>query len=259
MKKYILTYQNNIRDLGGLIGFNNRPIKYGKLFRGGALIKVKKQDIPIINSFHLTDVVDFRSSIEFKYRPDYQIEGVTYHNLPTLKEDDKKEMEVQQNDDGNLLWFIKPGDTGHNHLRRTYDELATTDVAINAYKEFFKILTSSNDKTIYFHCSQGKDRAGFAAFLLEIALGASCEDALEDYLISNKAMESRVDTLLKYVEDKPFYNEQYRQSLFDVFAAKEEYLQSVIKKMNELYGGTMDFIQNVLEVDIDKLREIYLD
>ena len=259
MKTYELTFQKNIRDIGGLVGLNNRPIKYGKLFRGGALIKVKDVDVSIVESFHLTDIVDFRSTIEFKYRPDYQIKGVTYHNFPTLKEDKKKEKEVAFHDDGNLLWFIQPGDTGFNHLKRTYDELVVTKEAINAYKKFFKLLVSSNDKTIYFHCSQGKDRAGFAAFLIEMALGVSYDDAMEDYLLSNVAMEVRAESLLRSVEDKKFFNEEYKQSLFDVFSAKKEYIDSVINKMNELYGGTMNFIQNILKVDIDKLREIYLD
>ena len=259
MKTYELSFQKNIRDLGGLVGFNNRRIKDHKLFRGGALIKVKEEDIPIIESFGLTDVVDFRSQIEFEYRPDYRIKGVTYHNLPTLKADPSKEKEVAIHDDGNLLWFIQPGDTGFNHLRRTYDEFVTTEEAVNAYRKFFKLLTSSDDKTFYFHCSQGKDRAGFAAFLIEIALGVSENDAMEDYLLSNIAMEKRADSLLRSVKDKSFYTDEYRQSLFDVFSAKKEYLESVINKMNELYGGTMLFIQDALKVDIDKLREIYLE
>ena len=261
MKKYQLSFQKNIRDLGGLTGYEGHHIKYGKLFRGGALIKVQEEDIPIIESFHLTDVVDFRTSVEFEYRPDYRIEGVKYHNLSALKEEEehKGNKEVQLNEDGNLLWFIKKGDTGFDHLRKTYDHFVTTEEGIKAFKDFFSILLSSDDLVVYFHCSQGKDRAGFAAYLIETALGVSYEDAMEDYLLSNEAMESRVQRLIASVEDKSFYNEEYHQSLLDVFSAKKEYLDSVIRKMVELYGSTMNFITNILEVDVDRLRKIYLD
>lgn len=261
MKQYQLTFQKNIRDLGGLVGYQGKKIKYGKLFRGGALIKVKEEDVPIIESFHLTDVVDFRTSVEFEYRPDYRLEGVRYHNLSALKEEEhhKGNKEVQLNEDGNLLWFIKEGDNGFGHLKRTYDHFVTTEEGIKAFKDFFKLLELPEDNVIYFHCSQGKDRAGFAAYLIETALGVSYEDAMEDYLLSNEAMEMRVDILLKSVEDKPFFNEEYRQSLFDVFSAKKEYLDSVINKMDELYGGTINFIKDFLEVDIDKLRDKYLE
>ena len=259
MKQYQLNHQKNIRDLGGLFGYQGRHIKYGKLFRGGALLKVKEEDIPIIESFHLTDIVDFRTSVEFEFRPDYQIKGVKYHNISALRENNDEKKEVQSYEDGNLLWFVKEGDTGFEHIRRTYEEFATSKEGIKAYKEFFKVLLSSNDRVVYFHCSQGKDRAGFAAFLIETALGVSEEDIMDDYLLSNIAMKSRLQNLINSVKDKPFYNEQYHQSLIDVFSVRKEYLEAVINKMDELYGGTLNFIKDVLEVDIDKLRDIYLE
>ena len=259
MKQYQLNFQKNIRDLGGLKGENGRSIKYGRLFRGGALIKVIDEDIPTINSFHLTDVVDFRSTSEFKYRPDYKIEGVRYHNLPTLKDNDNENKDVKKDEDGNLLWFVKPGDTGYNHLKKTYDDFVIIEESIRAYKAFFKLLQDDEDRVVYFHCSQGKDRAGFAAYLIETALGVSYEDAIEDYLLSNVAMELRVQRLIDKVKDQPFYDEDYHQSLLDVFSAKKEYLDSVIKKMDELYGGTINFMTNILEVDIQKLKDKYLE
>ena len=256
MKQYQLTFQKNIRDLGGLVGYQGKKIKYGKLFRGGALIKVKEEDVPIIESFHLTDVVDFRTSAEFEYRPDFRIKGVEYHNISVLRE---KGFEAKAYEDGNLLWFVQEGVTGFEHIRKTYEEFVTFKEGIKAYKGFFELLLSSNDKTIYFHCSQGKDRAGFAAFLVETALGVSEKDIMDDYLLSNIAMESRLQNLIDSVKDKPFYNEEYHQSLIDVFSVRKEYLEAVINKMNELYGSTLNFIKNVLKVDIDKLRDIYLE
>lgn len=259
MKEYRLTFQKNIRDLGGLIGFNNRRIKEGRLYRGGALIKVKEEDVPTIKSFKLTDIVDFRTNIEHKYRPDYQIEGVSYHNFSTFKANPKEEAEVRKYDDGNLLWFIEEGDDGFKHLKKTYDSFVLAKEGKEAFKNFFKVLLSKDDIVVYFHCSQGKDRAGFAAYLLEIALGVSHEDAFKDYLLTNVAMEEKIKHLLPMVENKEYYDEEYRKSLIDVFSAKEEYLNSAISKANEHYGSIMNFLTKELEVDIDKLRELYLE
>ena len=135
----------------------------------------------------------------------------------------------------------------------------TTEEGIKAFGDLFKILLSSDELVVYFHCSQGKDRAGFAAYLIETALGVSYEDAMEDYLLSNEAMELRVQKLIASVEDKSFYNEEYHQSLLDVFSAKKEYLDSVINKMTELYGSPMNFITDILKVDVNELRKIYLE
>ena len=63
----------------------------------------------------------------------------------------------------------------------------------------------------YFHCSQGKDRAGLAAYFLEIALGVSKEDALNDYFLTNEAMEIRIKNLKEQVKNEHFYNKKYEK------------------------------------------------
>ena len=159
--------------------------------------------------------------------------------------------------DGNLLWFLEDQTSGFEHLRKVYREFVTTKEGVYALSKFFEII-SKDDVVTYFHCSQGKERTGFAAYLLEIALGLSEEEAMEDYLLSNIAMEKRAEALLRSVEYKPFYNEEYKKNLTDVFSTKVEYMQSAIDAMNELYGSTMGFIVNGLGVDIDRLKELYL-
>ena len=259
MKVIELSKQKNIRDIGGMITKDGHHIKYGKLYRGNALHRVNEDDIKIIDSFNLTDIIDFRSRDEFEAIPDYVPLGTKLHNIPVLRVgNDNKERREMKGTDGNLLWFLEDNVSGHDHLMHVYEEFVTTKEGRDAFKEFFRIILQDNVVS-YFHCSQGKDRTGFAAYLTEIALGVSHEDALADYLLSNVAMKSKIDHLTKMVEDKPFYNETYQQSLIDVFSTKEDYLNIAIKAMNEKYGGTLNFIKNVLEVDIDKLKELYLE
>ena len=257
MKQYQLNNQKNIRDMGGLVGYQGRPIKYGKLFRGGALLKVKEEDIPIIESFHLTDIVDFRAKAEFINRPDHKFDNVRYHNLATFEHDLKEDQ--KKHEDGNLLWFVNEGDSGFNHLLRTYRELICLKEPQEAYRTFFKVLLSNDNNVVYFHCSQGKDRAGLAAYFIETALGVDFETIKKDYLMSNIAMEDKKASLIKQVENLPFYNETYKQDLIDVFSAKLEYLEGAIEVLNKEYGGTISYLENVLNVNIKKLRELYLE
>ena len=257
MRVYELSKQKNIRDLGGLVGYNGKTIKYGRLFRGGALEKVTEEDIEILKGMNITDIVDLRSKAEFIHRPDYKLEGVTYHNFTTFERDHKKE--DIEHDDGNLLWFMNQGDTGFNHLLRTYKELIETEEGQAAFSNLFKLITSSDDKVIYFHCSQGKDRVGIASYLIESALGVDEDVKVEDYLLSNIAMEKRRDRLIESVKNRPFYNEQYKKDLIEVFSAKIEYLEGAINLINSKYGGVISYLENVLKVDINKLRKIYLE
>ena len=256
MKCYELSHQKNIRDLGGLVGINGRLIKGGCLFRGGYFGKVNEDDIKLLESLHLTDVVDFRSSDEFKERPDYRLEGVNYHNFTTFEHEMKQE--DKKYEDGNLLWFIDEGVSGFHHLAKTYRELVDTEEGQQAYRKLFELLLKDEKRVVYFHCSQGKDRAGLAAFFIEMALGVSMKQAKEDYLLSDIAMQKRVDMLVNSVKDKSFYNKEYHQSLLDVFSAKIEYLEEAIDIINKKYGGMEKYLRDVLKVDIEKLRKYYL-
>ena len=82
---------------------------------------------------------------------------------------------------------------------------------------------------------------------------------MDDYLLSNVAMESRAEALLRSVEYRPFYNEEYKKNLVDVFSTKVEYMQSAIEAMNKLYGNTVNFIKQCLGVDINLLKALYLE
>ena len=259
MKIYELSKQKNIRDLGGMVTKDGRHIKYGKIIRGGLLTKLTDEDVAVVNTFHLTDIIDFRSSLEFESFPDYPFEGVRMHNIPVLKTSTQEESTKRiKSADGNLLWFLEDQTSGFEHLRKIYSEFVTTEEGIRAFKKFFEIISEDN-KTVYFHCSQGKDRTGFAAYLFEIALGVSEKDAMDDYLLSNVAMEKRAEALLRSVEYRPFYNEEYKKNLVDIFSTNEAYMESALSEINKLYGSTVNFIKQGLGVDISKLKAIYLE
>lgn len=257
MRKIELAYQKNVRDLGGLVGYQNKKVKNGRLFRGGFLGRVSEKDIKIIDSLHLTHIVDFRAEEEFKNRPDYPFEGVEVINLPAMFNDIKKE--DIKTEDSNLLWFLGDSTDGFKHMFNIYPDIATKELGIHAYQEFFKLLVSQDDLRVYFHCSQGKDRAGLAAYFLEIALGVSEKDAREDYLLSNEAMKIKIKQLKVLLKNEPFYNKEYEKALEDVFSAKEEYLDNGLRAINEKYGSLDNYLRNVIKVDIEKLRALYLE
>ncbi len=166
MKTYELSKQKNIRDIGGLSVKDGHHIKYGKIIRGGLLAKLSDEDVPIINGLHLTDIIDFRSSYEFESFPDYPFEGVRIHNIPVLKVSTQEESTKRiKSADGNLLWFLEDQTSGFDHLRKIYSEFVSTKEGVSAFKKFFEIV-SQKDVVVYFHCSQGKDRTGFAALLI---------------------------------------------------------------------------------------------
>ena len=257
MRRIELTHQKNIRDLGGLVGHQGKKVKNGVFYRGGFLDRITPEDVSVLESLGITHVIDFRSEREFINRPDYRLDKVSYFNFPPLLEDMKKSHEKFA--DGNLLWFIDDGNDGNAHMIQTYRNNVTSREGINAYRNFFKLLLDNPNGVFYFHCSQGKDRAGLAAFYIEQALGVSYEDSLQDYLLSNQAMKMRVEHLIELVKDKPYFDEKYKKSLYDVFSAKKEFLDASIEEMIKMSGSVLNYIEQVLQVDINLFRQLYLE
>lgn len=256
MRKIDLSRQHNLRDIGGMKTKDGRMIQYGKLFRSGHLSNLSEEDQKIINCLQLTDVVDFRNEVEFFKRADTRLKGITYHNFSALHETEQ-EQNRYKNPDDNLLFLLDKDNGGAPLMVRMYQTIATNPQGVLAYKNFFNILMQDNKKVLW-HCSQGKDRAGIAAFLVEYALGCSLEDCISDYLETNVAMELKIEEL-SHVVLKAGGNSSMFPALRDVFSAKLEYLNSYIEAINSAFKSLDNFICNILCVNILEFRKKYLE
>ena len=105
MKVYELSFQKNIRDIGGMVTKDGRHIKYGRLIRGSVLTKIDENDEQIIKGLNITDIIDFRSPDEFEYYPDFHLDGVRMHNLPVLSKKTNDEAPAQSLI---TIWTLKP-------------------------------------------------------------------------------------------------------------------------------------------------------
>lgn len=254
MGKIELSYTFNTRDLAFMKTKDNLQIKPNKLIRSGSLHRLSSDDIDTLKKHNLKVVIDFRSNNEFVNRPDIRIDGVVYYNFPALK----RENGTQKHQDSNLLDLVNKDTGGKKLLMKTYSELISTKEGIEAYKNFFKIVMENDDGAILWHCSQGKDRAGLAAFLVEYALGVSLEQCIEDYLMTNIAMAKKIKELTPIVLKKSNNDTSLLSNLEDVFSAKMEYINNAIETINKEYQSIDNFLINILEVDVDLLKRKYL-
>lgn len=256
MKVIKLESTFNTRDLSSFKTTDGKSIKENRLIRSGHLHTINENDIKTLKKHNVKIIVDFRSEHEFVNKADKRIEGVTYLNFPALP---KKELaSTGKSSDSNLLDLVSEDKGGKKMLLETYKNLFLTKEGIEAYKNFFKVVTENKDGAILWHCSQGKDRAGMAAFLLEYALGLSMNDMIEDYLYTNIAMEKVITRLTPVVLKESNNNHSLLPHLRDVFTAQMDYLNASIQTINETYGSIENYLINTLEVDIEKLKENYL-
>ena len=134
-----LSYQKNCRDLGGLKTLEGKTIKNKRLFRSGHLHRVSEHDIELLKDLKITDIVDFRSEKEFIHKGNVILEGVTYHNFPTLANDGSSQ-EKGSNEDSNLLSFMGKEKNGFVYMKNLYAQIVTSEVGIKCYQDFFSLL-----------------------------------------------------------------------------------------------------------------------
>lgn len=257
MKVINLTCTFNTRDLGNTLTIDGRRIKENTLIRSGVLKKLSDDDIKTLKEHNLKTIIDFRSEKEFVERPDVKIDGVTYLNFPALKKNNLPKKKENDHYDSNLLQLVDKDKGGMKLLLTTYHDLVTSEEGIKAYQDFFKALLDYEGAFLW-HCSQGKDRAGLAAFFLLYILGVPMQDCIDDYLYTNNAMKLKIKELTPIVLKMSNNDTSLLPILKDVFEAKIEYLNESLNTINLAYGSLDNFIINVLKADVDKLKEKFL-
>ncbi len=258
MRNISLDSTHNTRDLGYLKTKNGERLKKKKVLRSGSLMFLTEKDMATLKRYHLEVVIDFRSEREFERKADKRIQGVRYINLPALPKKEHVNSKDQRSD-SNLLELVNKDTGGFRMLMETYEKLIIAPEGIKAYQDFFNILEEDHKGSILFHCSQGKDRTGLGAFFFEYALGVSKEDCYKDYLYTNKAMKLKIEELSPVVIKESQGDYSLLPILKDVFMAKVEYLDYALKTIDDHFGSFDNYLIHILHVDINRLKEIYLD
>jgi len=184
---------SNFRDLGGYPARNGRRVKWGVLYRSGHLNRATKADQRALRDLGVSTLIDFRSDREREREPDqlpagHQIEVIS---IPIQhKGQAPLSAEIRTLIKDRALNGLDPS----QKMAEMYTLLASEYTT--AYREFFNTLLDADGKPILWHCSAGKDRAGFAAALLLKILGVGDDVIIKDYLLSQTYVQRRRRQLL---------------------------------------------------------------
>lgn len=230
----------NFRDLGGYSTADGRYVKWGKIFRSDELHNLTDADFDYLSAIPITSVVDFRSAEEIKAAPDMNPRSV-------------KENYPYSIAPGNLMQAvnINPQEASMpsiDSLMMQLNILLVTDSSsIAQYKKFFQLLQNPDDVPLMFHCTAGKDRTGMGAALVLVSLGVDEKTIMEDYLLSNV-----------YLADKYTSFKAENPELAPLFEVRPEFLKAGLDQIKQEYGSIENYLKEVLDVDIRKMRELYL-
>ena len=248
----------NTRDLGALAAKDGRHILPRKLIRSGSLYHASMADRRLLaEDYHLKTVIDFRSGIERKERPDAILKGVEYYHIPVL---DEETMGISREKGALEVLLDFQGDV-EKMMEHQYEIFVRDRFSVKQYARFMDVLLHHEEGGALWHCTAGKDRAGVGTALLLCALGIPKDTILEDFMRSNVYLDGELEYMLRYLESKKMDSLENVQKISAFFKVKEEYLDRVFKTIQSEYGTVDRFLRRGLyltQKSLEDLREKYL-
>ena len=255
-RKLPFTGAHNFRDLGGYKTEDGRALKWGKIYRSDDLHLLTDEDLKYLSRLNIKSVVDFRSDEERESEPDRLNPDMTQVLLPIKFKPEELDDETLKN----LMKNLTFGTLDSSNLLRDFNIVIVKDFATE-YKKFFRHVIENNAEPIVFHCTAGKDRAGFASAMILTVLGVPREKVIEDYLLTNTYVKDHVDSEMLEIELKTFFRAD-TDNLRKINLVEERYIQAAFDTIDSEWGGMDNYISGALglsEEDILKLKDFYLE
>lgn len=247
-----LQQSSNFRDVGGYVTSDGRTVRWGKVFRSGALPLLTESDYSLVKDLHIGAIVDLRSLEEREV-------------APTLL-DDRTGAMFLAND-----YSIKPLMAGYQsgNGENTYQGMET--MLAPQYRMMFRRILAGEGAVMY-HCSAGQDRTGIATALLYDVLGVDREQILKDYHLSTALRRPQwempdVDPanhpgnfIVQYYMAARAKGQPKAEPLFTPSGAS--HLAQFFTYVDQKYGGTAGYLEQVLGITPEEqvqLRTIMLD
>ena len=255
-RKLPFTGAHNFRDLGGYKTKDGQTVKWGKIYRSDNLHSLTDEDLKYMKRLNIKSVVDFRSVEERENEPNKLNPDMTQVLLPI-------KFQPKELDDDSIKNFIKDltfGDLDSSNLLRDFNIVIVEEFA-EEYKNFFRHIIENNAEPLVFHCTAGKDRAGFASAMILTILGVPREKVIEDYLLTNTYVKDHVDDKMLEIELKTFFRAD-TDNLRKINLVEERYIQAAFDTIDNKWGGMDRYISEALnlnEEDILKLQDFYLE
>ena len=241
----------NTRELGGYKTADGKSVKWGMLFRSDKLSDISETDQKYLQNLGIKRIVDFRSEGEKTEDPNNIPEGIDYIETP-INVDGAMRSKIEAVLKGETNKEIK------SFLVDANKEFVTnyTDV----YENFLRSLIDEDGPTL-FHCTAGKDRAGFAAAITLIALGVSKEHVIEDYMKTNVFTKDRIDEMINKIALMSLYQVD-AEILRPLIGVERIYIETAFNTAEEKYGSLENFIReglNISDEEIQMLRNKFLE
>lgn len=245
-----LASADNFRDLAGLdtaYAAGDGFLRTETVYRSNAL-DIEDADLETLTDLGISTVIDLRTPAEIEEHPDRVPEGAEYVNIDILGggttaanpnatfEITTPENSAKMLEEVNLGFVEDPGQRA----------------------QFAKVLTTiaKADGPVVYHCTAGKDRAGWTSAVLQLAAGVDREDVMENYLATNDYSADRIAATTEQIREEK--GDEAADAYEVLLGVQADFLETGLDAMESEYGDIEGYLSEGLGLDdatIEQLRD----
>lgn len=235
---------SNVRDLGGLPTRDGKKVKAGVVVRSDNPKGMTEQGhIDLMTVVGPRTMIDLRIEVEVEH-DGYTIkdESVTVVNFPMLPLSGVTPEQIEAGAFDNLI----------------DDYMGQIEINADSVLSALRIIASSDQHPILYHCTAGKDRTGIVSAMLLDILGVEHETIAADYHLTTENMLP----IIERIRNAPVYKENglaYAPAW--IFSSDPETMLAFLERMTAKYGSAESWAlqHGLTQVEIDAIREHLLE
>ena len=235
---------DNLRDYGDYATSASGRLKAGVLFRSAHQARASDADLAYLGRMDIGAIVDLRRTIERTKQPSRRPIGFDGQVIQS---------DLDELGEAPHITFLKSADltpdSGRRFMTELYGEMAFAPAHLETFSAYFRTLGDS-DRAVLIHCAAGKDRTGMLAALTHHLLGVGHDDLMEDYLLTNQAvdLEARAPDMARQLEKttgRPVSND----AIVAFLGVEPAYLDAAFTAIRARYGSLDAYLEQALGVD----------
>ena len=249
----ILASAANFRDVAGIsasyggTGLVNTTsnlgvMRSGVFYRSSALA-LTSADLATISRFGIGRDIDLRTPTEIAATPDVVPAGALYTNINVFG---------LQSLPPTSPAVIASQQALFNTFQSGYRMFVTDPAMREGFGTVLRTLAQDRGADV-FHCSDGKDRTGWTAVLLESIAGVSPATIMTDYLATNAYLATSINSQAAAV--LAVAPELRGRNFNQVFGVDPSYLQAALDQVTASYGSMYNYLTRGLGLS---LTDIYV-
>lgn len=235
---------HNFRDYGGY-GATGGRLKRGLLWRSGHHAEATEADLETVQRLALATLIDLRGDSERAgspclRHPEFGAK-VLYHPGETASGHGRAAHEEDAAE-------VRTAADAHVAMVRLYASMPFRSVLVGTYRLYFAALADDAGPSLL-HCLAGKDRTGLAAALTHHLLGVHPDDAMADYLLTNRAgnVEARIEAGARHVR-AGFGRSMDLAAVRTLMSVDAAFLQTALEAIRERHGTVQTYARDMLGV-----------